>query len=94
LIASEASNPSLKRKSPKQTRTNSVFAKVETFGGEKEYFTNISCNSGTSQMKLGKYVHVMYLYTHITKKFTMSYVLHIKSTLKLMWHFQESSETA
>ena len=28
IIASEASNPSLKRKSPKQTRTNSVFAKI------------------------------------------------------------------
>ena len=28
VIASKASNPSLKRKSPKQTRTNSVFAKI------------------------------------------------------------------
>ena len=32
FIASEASNPSLKRKSPKQTRTNSVFAKIRKDG--------------------------------------------------------------
>ena len=32
LIARFARNPSLKRKSPKQTRTNSVFAKIRKDG--------------------------------------------------------------
>lgn len=68
--------------------TNFVFTTMKIFGGEeREYVINDLCISGTPHVKLGKYTHVVYIYTHFTKKCTLSYVQHIKSTLKLMWHF-------